>query len=123
VKALASGAAESCCSGHQAVEGSFRRGEMVVLLWGPDGLQVARGWLITVPGRCAHSLGSRRNAVAKILGYLDEPEDGHRDIWCWSELTWTPVCVASPCGRLIPSQNGSPRSPRRMDGVGWALGA
>jgi glutamate 5-kinase len=78
VKALASGRRSLLPVGIKAVEGSFRRGEMVVCV-GPDGREVARGLVNYSAQDAARILGQPTDAVAKILGYLDEPEMVHRD--------------------------------------------
>ena len=78
VKALASGRRSLLPVGIKAVEGSFRRGEMVVCV-GPDGREVARGLVNYSAQDAARILGQPTDAVVKILGYLDEPEMVHRD--------------------------------------------
>lgn len=78
MKALASGRRSLLPVGIKAVEGSFRRGEMVVCV-GPDGREVARGLVNYSAQDAARILGQPTDAVAKILGYLDEPEMVHRD--------------------------------------------
>ena len=78
VKALASGRRSLLPVGVKAVEGSFRRGEMVICV-GPDGREVARGLVNYSAQDAERILGQPTDAVAKILGYLDEPEMVHRD--------------------------------------------
>ncbi|MFT6431508.1 MAG: glutamate 5-kinase, partial [Halopseudomonas sp.] len=78
VKALASGSKSLLPVGVVAVEGAFRRGEMVVCV-GPDGKEVARGLVNYSALDAGRILGQSTEAVARILGYVDEPEMVHRD--------------------------------------------
>jgi len=64
--------------GVTAVEGVFRRGEMVACI-GPDGLEVARG-LINYNAEETHKiLGQPSERIADLLGYVTESELIHRD--------------------------------------------
>lgn len=64
--------------GVTAVEGNFRRGEMVVCL-APDGREVARG-LVNYSAADAHKIAGRSSdAIEALLGYVDELELVHRD--------------------------------------------
>jgi glutamate 5-kinase len=78
VKALASGRRSLLPVGVVAVEGAFRRGEMVVCV-GSDGREVARGLVNYSALDAGRILGQSTEAVARILGYVDEPEMVHRD--------------------------------------------
>ncbi|MFN3581674.1 MAG: glutamate 5-kinase, partial [Pseudomonas sp.] len=78
VKALASGRRSLLPVGVTAIEGAFRRGEMVVCV-GPDGREVARGLVNYSAQDASRILGQSTDAVARILGYIDEPEMVHRD--------------------------------------------
>ncbi|MBB3102815.1 glutamate 5-kinase [Azomonas macrocytogenes] len=64
--------------GVKSVEGSFRRGEMVVCI-GPNGLEVARGLVNYAALEAQRILGRSTDEVEKVLGYIDEPELIHRD--------------------------------------------
>lgn len=64
--------------GVTAVGGEFRRGEIVACI-DPDGGEVARG-LVNYSAQEARSImGRPSDAIADILGYVDEPELIHRD--------------------------------------------
>jgi len=78
VRALASGRRSLLPVGVVSVEGAFRRGEMVVCV-GPDGKEIARGLVNYSALDASRILGQPTEAVAKILGYIDEPEMVHRD--------------------------------------------
>ncbi len=64
--------------GVTAVEGNFRRGEMVVCL-GPDGREVARGLVNYSAADAQRIIGLSTEAIEQELGYIDEPERVHRD--------------------------------------------
>ncbi len=64
--------------GVKSVEGSFRRGEMVVCV-GPNGLEVARGLVNYTALEAQRILGFPSDDIEGILGYVDEPELIHRD--------------------------------------------
>jgi len=64
--------------GVTAVEGAFRRGDMVACL-DPDGREVARG-LVNYDAASARQIaGQPSHAIERILGYLAESEVIHRD--------------------------------------------
>lgn len=64
--------------GVRAVEGGFRRGEMVVCV-GPDGVEVARGLVNYSAAEAARIIGRPSDEIERLLGYVDEPELVHRD--------------------------------------------
>ncbi|SDT89546.1 glutamate 5-kinase [Pseudomonas pohangensis] len=64
--------------GVTAVEGNFRRGEMVVCL-APDGREVARGLVNYSAVDTRKIAGQGSAAIESLLGYVDEPELVHRD--------------------------------------------
>ncbi len=64
--------------GVKSVEGSFRRGEMVVCV-GPDGLEVARGLINYTALEAQRILGQSTDEIEQMLGYIGEPEMIHRD--------------------------------------------
>ncbi|MHB8348525.1 MAG: glutamate 5-kinase [Acidiferrobacterales bacterium] len=64
--------------GVQAVEGSFRRGELVVCL-DPEGLEVARGLVNYGSDEAAKIIGKASGQIEVLLGYGGEPELIHRD--------------------------------------------
>lgn len=64
--------------GVQAVEGSFRRGELVVCL-DPHGQEVARGLVNYDSDDATKIIGKASSQIEAILGYVDEPELIHRD--------------------------------------------
>ncbi|CAM5261507.1 Glutamate 5-kinase OS=Stutzerimonas stutzeri OX=316 GN=proB PE=3 SV=1 [Stutzerimonas stutzeri] len=64
--------------GVRAVQGSFRRGEMVVCV-GPQGEEVARGLVNYSVAEAQRILGRPSDEIEKLLGYVDEPELVHRD--------------------------------------------
>ena len=64
--------------GVTAVEGSFRRGEMVVCI-GPDGREVARGLVNYNAADAQRIIGLGTEAIEQTLGYVEEPELVHRD--------------------------------------------
>ena len=64
--------------GVRAVEGSFRRGEMVACV-GPDGQEVARGLANYAVAEAQKIVGLPTDRIEAVLGYIDEPELVHRD--------------------------------------------
>ncbi|HHJ11745.1 MAG TPA: glutamate 5-kinase [Chromatiales bacterium] len=64
--------------GVTAVEGEFRRGDMVTCV-GPDGRPVARGLVNYSSSEVARIRGQHSDRIAAILGYEEEPELIHRD--------------------------------------------
>jgi len=64
--------------GVRGVQGSFRRGEMVVCL-APDGREVARGLVNYSALEAQKIMGQPSDAIERLLGYVDEPELLHRD--------------------------------------------
>ena len=64
--------------GVQAVEGSFRRGELVVCL-DPQGREVARGLVNYGSEEAAKIIGRASSQIESVLGYVGEPELIHRD--------------------------------------------
>lgn len=64
--------------GVRAVEGSFRRGEMVACV-GPDGQEVARGLANYAAAEAQKIVGLPTDRIEAVLGYIDEPELVHRD--------------------------------------------
>ncbi len=64
--------------GVTAVDGNFRRGEMVVCL-APDGREVARGLVNYSIADARRIIGKGTEALQQELGYIDEPELVHRD--------------------------------------------
>lgn len=64
--------------GVKAVDGAFRRGEMVVCL-APDGREVARGLSNYSAVEAQKIIGLPSDAIEGALGYMAEPELVHRD--------------------------------------------
>jgi glutamate 5-kinase len=64
--------------GVTAVEGTFRRGEMVLCL-APDGREIARGLANYSAAEALKIVGQPSDAIEQLLGYVDEPELVHRD--------------------------------------------
>jgi glutamate 5-kinase len=64
--------------GVREVQGSFRRGEMVICV-GPDGREIARGLANYSALEAQKIVGQSSDAIEKLLGYVDEPELVHRD--------------------------------------------
>ena len=64
--------------GVTAVQGHFRRGDVVVCR-GPDGVEVARGLVNYSVEECRRIQGQSSNRILELLGYVDEPELIHRD--------------------------------------------
>ncbi|MDH5300204.1 MAG: glutamate 5-kinase [Gammaproteobacteria bacterium] len=61
-----------------AVSGDFKRGEVVQCL-GPDGLEVARGLINYSAEEARKIAGKPSDEIARLLGYVGEPELIHRD--------------------------------------------
>ncbi|MGH8433176.1 MAG: glutamate 5-kinase, partial [Pseudomonas sp.] len=78
VNALLQGHKSLLPVGVKAVQGGFRRGEMVVCV-GPDGREVARGLANYSAAEAQKIVGQPSDAIEKLLGYVDEPELVHRD--------------------------------------------
>jgi glutamate 5-kinase len=78
VKALLQGHKSLLPVGVKEVQGSFRRGEMVVCV-GPDGREIARGLANYSAQEAQKIVGQPSDAIEKLLGYVDEPELVHRD--------------------------------------------
>lgn len=64
--------------GVKAVEGSFRRGEMVVCVDG-EGREVARGLCNYSAAEAQKIIGQPSDAIEALLGYVDDAELIHRD--------------------------------------------
>ena len=64
--------------GVRAVEGNFRRGEMVACV-GPDGHEVARGLANYAAAEAQKIVGLPTDRIEAVLGYIDESELVHRD--------------------------------------------
>ncbi|MBD1597975.1 glutamate 5-kinase [Pseudomonas typographi] len=83
---LDAGAVQALLEGHKsllpvgvkAVQGGFRRGEMVVCL-APDGREVARGLSNYSAVEAQKIIGLPSDAIDRALGYMAEPELVHRD--------------------------------------------
>jgi glutamate 5-kinase len=78
VKALATGTKSLLPVGVKAVQGSFRRGEMVVCV-AADGREIARGLANYSALEAQKIIGQSSDAIERLLGYVDEPELVHRD--------------------------------------------
>jgi glutamate 5-kinase len=78
VKALATGRKSLLPVGVKALQGSFRRGEMVICV-DPDGREVARGLANYSALEAQKIIGQSSDAIERLLGYVDEPELIHRD--------------------------------------------
>jgi glutamate 5-kinase len=78
VKALSQDRKSLLPVGVKAVQGSFRRGEMVVCV-SPDGREIARGLVNYSALEAQKIIGQPSDAIVKLLGYVDEPELVHRD--------------------------------------------
>ncbi len=64
--------------GLTAVEGQFRRGELVACI-GPDGVEVARGLVNYNADESRRLIGKSSDQIEAVLGYIDEMELIHRD--------------------------------------------
>jgi glutamate 5-kinase len=62
----------------KVVQGSFRRGEMVVCV-APDGREVARGLANYSALEAQKIIGQSSEVIERLLGYIAEPELVHRD--------------------------------------------
>ncbi|MNW18863.1 Glutamate 5-kinase [compost metagenome] len=62
----------------KALQGSFRRGEMVVCV-DLQGREVARGLANYSAAEAQKIIGQPTDAIASLLGYVDGPELVHRD--------------------------------------------
>lgn len=78
VKALATGTKSLLPIGVRSVQGAFRRGEMVVCV-ATDGREIARGLANYSAQEAQKIIGKSSDAIAGLLGYVDEPELVHRD--------------------------------------------
>ncbi|MNF76953.1 Glutamate 5-kinase [compost metagenome] len=78
VKALRKDGKSLLPVGVKAVQGSFRRGEMVVCV-GLDGAEIARGLANYSALEAQKIIGQPSDLIEKLLGYVDEPELVHRD--------------------------------------------
>ena len=78
VKALVSDRKSLLPVGVKAVQGSFRRGDMVVCV-APDGREVARGLVNYSALEAQKIIGRPSDEIERLLGYVDEPELVHRD--------------------------------------------
>lgn len=80
------GAAKVLCHGGKsllpvgvtAIDGTFKRGEMVACI-GPDGQEIARGLSNYSSTEARQIMGHPSDQIASLLGYIDEPELVHRD--------------------------------------------
>lgn len=64
--------------GVKQVEGSFRRGDMVVCV-DERGVRVAKGLVNYSSADAARLVGQPSQRIAEILGYMEAPELIHRD--------------------------------------------
>ena len=64
--------------GVTAVDGNFRRGEIVTCL-GADGTEIARGLVNYNSDETRKIIGKPSEQIEALLGYIDEPELIHRD--------------------------------------------
>ena len=64
--------------GVKAVDGDFRRGEMVAC-YDPEEREVARGMVNYSAEETRRIMGHSSERIAELLGYVDEPELIHRD--------------------------------------------
>ncbi|MFZ2290576.1 MAG: PUA domain-containing protein, partial [Halopseudomonas yangmingensis] len=78
VNALTAGRRSLLPVGVKGVEGNFRRGEMVVCV-APDGTEVARGLVNYSAQDAIRIIGQPTESIARILGFIDDPELIHRD--------------------------------------------
>jgi glutamate 5-kinase len=78
VRALAAGGKSLLPIGVKAVEGEFERGAVVACV-APDGREIARGLVNYSAAESRRILGKPSGEIARILGYVDEPELIHRD--------------------------------------------
>ena len=78
VAALSQGNKSLLPVGVKLVQGSFRRGEMVVCV-APDGREIARGLANYSALEAQKIIGQPSDAIVGLLGYMAEPELVHRD--------------------------------------------
>ena len=78
VSALSQGNKSLLPVGVKLVQGSFRRGEMVVCV-APDGREIARGLANYSALEAQKIIGQSSDAIVGLLGYMAEPELVHRD--------------------------------------------
>jgi glutamate 5-kinase len=78
VEVLRSAGRSLLAVGVTAVEGNFRRGDLVVCLE-PGGRETARGLVNYSADETRRIIGKPSNRIEEILGYIDEPELIHRD--------------------------------------------
>ncbi len=78
VAALSQGHKSLLPVGVKLVQGSFRRGEMVVCV-APDGREIARGLANYSALEAQKIIGQSSEAIVGLLGYMAEPELVHRD--------------------------------------------
>ncbi len=78
VKALVSGGKSLLPAGVKAVEGSFSRGEMVVLI-DESGMVMARGLVNYGIEDAVRIIGKPSGEIASVLGFMGEKELVHRD--------------------------------------------
>ncbi|MNR49210.1 Glutamate 5-kinase [compost metagenome] len=78
VSALQEGRKSLLPVGVKVVQGSFRRGEMVVCV-APDGREIARGLANYSALEAQKIIGQSSEAIEGVLGYMAEPELIHRD--------------------------------------------
>jgi glutamate 5-kinase len=78
VSALSRGNKSLLPVGVKLVQGSFRRGEMVVCV-APDGREIARGLANYSALEAQKIIGQSSDAIVGLLGYMAEPELVHRD--------------------------------------------
>jgi glutamate 5-kinase len=78
VKALRQDSKSLLAVGVKAIQGSFRRGEMVVCV-DPQGREVARGLVNYSAIEAQKILGRSSDSIESLLGYVNEPELVHRD--------------------------------------------
>ena len=76
-------------AGVRAVQGDFSRGD-VVIVRGPDGLEIGRGMIAYDSGDAARIAGHRSAGIAEILGYAGRSEMIHRD-----DLVMKPVAASA----------------------------
>ncbi len=78
VKALPQDHKSLLSVGVKAIQGSFRRGEMVVCV-DQQGREVARGLVNYSAIEAQKILGRSSDSIESLLGYVNEPELVHRD--------------------------------------------
>lgn len=78
VRVIREGGKSLLAVGVKAVEGSFRRGEIVRCV-DPEGRDVARGLINYTAEEARIIMGQPSNRIEELLGYVDEEELIHRD--------------------------------------------